>query len=107
MVKVNVCRERGIVSAIDADGYYMNHTRRTFDKPLHSMEEAAAKLNVNLSVVSASEAVIPVGNGKEKAAYEFIGEYEGEIYYVYIDARTLKQADIFKVVDTDEGRLLV
>ncbi|MBO4323258.1 MAG: germination protein YpeB [Clostridia bacterium] len=108
MVKVNVCRETGRVSGVDADAYFMNHTEeREFGSSLHSLEEAAAKVNKNLEITSASAAVIPVGNGNEKAAYEFIATYDGSTYYVYIDAKTLKQADLFKVVETAEGRLLI
>ncbi|MBO4262501.1 MAG: germination protein YpeB, partial [Clostridia bacterium] len=107
MVKVNVCMETCRVTAIDADGYFMNHGKRSFSKPLHTLEEAAAKVNPKLEIVWAKEAVVPVGNGKEKAAYEFRATADGETYYLYLDAETLKQADLFKVVETSEGRLLV
>ena len=107
MVKVNVCRETGRVSGIDADAYFMNHAERKHSENLHSLAEAAEKVNPKLDIVSALAVVIPVGNGNEKEAYEFIATYEGSTYYVYIDALTLKQADLFKVVETDEGTLLI
>ncbi len=107
MVKVNVCKETGRVSGIDADAYFMNHTERSHSENLHSLAEAAEKVNPKLEIVSALAAIIPVGNGNEKEAYEFIATYDGSTYYVYIDALTLKQADIFKVVNTDEGTLLI
>ena len=107
MVKVNVCRETCRVSGVDADAYYMNHTERSYGNSIKREEEARAKLNENLEVTSVRSAVIPVGNGKEKPAYEYIATFDGETYYVYIDAETLKQADIFKVVETAEGKLLI
>ena len=107
MVKVNVCMERGLVSAIDADAYYKNHTKRVDFTPSRSMEEAAEALNGELKVEKASLAIIPIGNGKERLAYEFICGYEESTFFVYIDAETLRQADIFKVVETDQGRLLI
>ena len=108
MVKVNVCRETCRVSGMDADTYFMNHTEeRDFGSSLKSLEEAATKVNKNLEIKSTNAVVIPVGNGNEKPAYEFIATYDGSTYYLYIDAQTLKQADLFKVVDTAEGKLLV
>ena len=54
-----------------------------------------------------NRAITPIGNGKETVAYEFIGTYEGDTYYVFVDANTLKEIKIYKAVDTDEGRLLI
>ena len=71
------------------------------------MGEAAEKVNVKLDVTEENVAIIPAGNGKERLAYEFVGTYNGSTYYVYIDANTLKEADIFKVVMTNEGTLLI
>ena len=64
-------------------------------------------MSEEIEVRAKSLAVIPTGGGNEKLAYEFIGESEGETYYIYIDANTLKEADIFKVVNTEQGRLLI
>jgi hypothetical protein len=44
---------------------------------------------------------------EERLAYEFTGTSAGETYYVYIDAQTSKEADIFKVVKSTEGTLLM
>lgn len=107
LIKVKVCRERGVVSGIDADGYYMNHCERKLNKPNYTISEAEQKVSKELEVRSFDVAVIPTGGGHEKLAYEFIGDCNGETYYIYIDANTLKQADIFKVVNTEQGRLLV
>ncbi|MBR1868198.1 MAG: germination protein YpeB [Clostridia bacterium] len=107
MVKVNVCMETGRVSAINAETYFINHTERNFPIPEHTLEEAAEKINKSLKIEYAGEAVIPKGNGNETSAYEFICDGEDGRYYVYIDSKTLKQADIFKVVETAEGALLI
>ncbi len=107
LVKVNVCKETGKVLAIDADNYFTNHVERTFGKAKFSLDEAYEKIDVKLDVEDENVAVIPLGNGKEKLAYEFIGQYNDSTYYVYIDASTLKELDIYKVVETEEGRLLL
>ena len=107
LVKVKVCMQRGVVSGIDADGYYMNHTQRDLSEPKYTLSQAEEKVSEEIEVRAKSLAIIPTGGGNEKLAYEFIGESEGETYYIYIDANTLKEADIFKVVNTEQGRLLI
>ncbi|MBR2337281.1 MAG: germination protein YpeB [Clostridia bacterium] len=107
LIKIKVCRERGVVSGIDTDEYYMNHVVRQIDTPKYTLSEALEKVNNELEIRSYSTAIIPTGGGNEKLAYEFIGDYNGESYYVYLDANTLMQADIFKVVNTEQGRLLI
>ena len=44
---------------------------------------------------------------KEALAYEFSGTAGGATYYVYIDAADGKEIEIFRVVETTEGRLLI
>ncbi len=107
LVKLNVCMETGVVTGLDADNYYINHTDRLIGKAKHDMGEAFDKVNVKLDVQDERVTVIPLGNGRETLAYEFIGTYNGSIYYVYVDANTLKEVEIYKVVDTEQGRLLM
>ena len=107
LVKINVCMETGIVTGLDADNYYINHTERILNKTKHDIGEAFEKVNVNLEVSDEKVTVIPLGNGKETIAYEFIGSYNGSTYYVYIDANTLKEVEIYKVVNTEQGSLLM
>ena len=107
LIKVKVCRERGVVSGFDADEYYMNHTQRTIEEPKYTLNDAYEKVSKELEIRSSATVIIPTDGGNEKLAYEFIGDYNGESYYVYIDANTLMQADIFKVVNTEQGRLLI
>lgn len=107
LVKVNVCRETGRVTGIDADLYYINHVAGRKTAAERSMEEAEEKVSEKLEIVSRATAVIPKGNGNERLAYEFVGRKDGATYYVYIDAATLKESDIFKVVTTEEGVMLL
>ena len=107
LVKINVCMETGMVTGLDADNYYINHTERILNKTKHDIGEAFEKVNVNLEVSDEKVTVIPLGNGKETISYEFIGSYNGSTYYVYIDANTLKEVEIYKVVNTEQGSLLM
>ena len=107
LVKVNVCMETGTITGLDADNYLLNHTDRLMKKAKHTIGEAFEKVNVNLDVKDERVAVIPLGNGRETLAYEFIGTHNDSVYYVYIDANTLKEVEIYKVVNTEQGTLLM
>ena len=107
MIKVKVCKERGVVSGIDADNYYMNHRERSINEPKFTLSDAYDKVSDKLEIRSSAVTVIPTGGGNEVLAYEFIGESNEQTYYVYLDANTLQELDIFKVVNTSEGRLLI
>ena len=107
LVKISVCRERGVVNGMDARNYYLNHKVRELATPLIKLGEAQSRLNGSLTVQKSSLALIPQNGGSETLAYEFIAGKEDGTYYVYIDALTGAEADIFKVVETSEGTMLM
>ncbi|MBP5177876.1 MAG: germination protein YpeB [Clostridia bacterium] len=107
MVKVTVCKERGIVSGMDAREYYLNHTKRHIEAPVITSEQAKNAVSKNLEQKTCRLAVVPYGETKEVLAYEISGTVGGATYYVYIDASDGKETEIFKVVETTEGTLLI
>lgn len=106
MVKVTVCKERGIVSSLDSREYYLNHTEREIGKAKLTAEKAREKTGEKIEVSSVRLALIPKGNDAEVLTYECMGVANGSTYYIYIDAISGKQVKIFKVVETTEGKLL-
>ena len=106
LIKVNVCRERGIVCSMEAKSYYLNHVNRDIEKATISEAQAKEKVSIKIEVETSRLAVIPK-NDAEILAYEFTGKYNDETYYVYISAKTGKEIDIFKVIKTTEGNLIV
>jgi germination protein YpeB len=107
LVKVNVCMERGLVSAVEASTYYYNHTEREIGEVRISSSVAKEKVCSALDVQSVRKAIVPIGNGKERLAYEVCAECEGDMYYIYIDAISGEEVEIFKVINSKEGRLLI
>ncbi len=107
LIKVNVCRERGTVSGLEASSYIYNHTAREVKKATVSLSAVKEKVSSEIEIETSRLAIIPKGEGKEILAYEFTGQSDGSTYYVYIDATTGKEADIFKVIETTEGLLLM
>lgn len=108
LVKVTVCQTSGMVTGLEASGYFINHVERNITSP--EISKAAAKENVSddLEIIGTRTALIPVGNASEKLAYEFkCLSVEDELYYVYIDATTGKQLQMFKVISSDDGIMLL
>ena len=64
-------------------------------------------MSSNIEIDTCRLAVVPVGTSTEKLCYECMGEYDGSTYYVYIDAKTGRQVEMFKVIESTEGSLLL
>ncbi len=107
MIKVKVCEERGIVTGMEALSYVLNHTDdREIGEAAISESDARAKLHGGIEVNGSRLCVIPADGG-EKLCYEFCGTYEGHTYYVYIDAETGDEAEVFTVIGTKQGKALM
>jgi spore germination protein len=95
-VKVKICRERGVVTAMDASKYLKNHKTRSLEKPTLTKEQAQAYLNENVTVEKATLALVKTKRG-EKTAYEFLCSYGEEKYLIYTDANTGNELAILNV----------
>ncbi len=107
LIKVRVCSETNTVIGVEAKSYFTNHTERLIGKPTLTEKQAEAKLNADIEVDSARLALVPIGTNSEKLCYEFSGTFDGATYYIYIDATTGRQVEMFKVVKSTEGTLLM
>ena len=107
LIKIRVCAETGKVIGFEARAYYTNHTDRVIESPVLSKSEAQQKVSENIEIESARLSLVPVGTKTEKLCYEFSGECEGSVFYVYIDALTGRQVEMFKVIESTEGTLLM
>ena len=84
-IVVKVCEERGLVSGFDASKYLKNHRGRGELNTKISMQQAKDGLSDKLTVESA-RTVLFEHRGKEWTAYEFFCAYDGELYFIYVDA---------------------
>ena len=107
LVKVRVCGETGTVIGLEATTYYTNHKERTIGLPTISVGLAREKVSDDIEVMTERLCVVPTGRTSEKLCYEFMGTADGSTYYVYIDAKTGRQTEMFKVIESTEGKLLV
>ena len=106
LVKVKVCLQDSVVIGLEATSYYSNHKERAIPTFKISKEDALARVSSNLYIYSIKQTLIPFGQTQERAAYEFVGDYNGSTYYVYIDALTGEELQIFKVIDSKDGKIM-
>jgi germination protein YpeB len=95
-IKVKVCLSRGVVTAMDAGKYLARHHERGGAEVRLTMSQAKDRLHKNLSVQTARLAVVDTARG-ERSAYEFLCEFEGERYFVYLDAENGNEIAIVNV----------
>ena len=86
--------------------YVLNHVERSADDATVSESEAEANLNPDFEIAGSRLTVIPFDE-QETLAYEFYGSYGGNDYYIYVDAKTGEEIEVFTVVGTAQGRALM
>lgn len=107
LVKVKVDLAKGDVLGFEASSYYMNHVNRKILPTRITESVAKAKIYSGLYVKDSRLALIPLEYGEEVLCYEFICSMNGNTYYVYINAVNGAEENILKVVQTDNGNLLM
>lgn len=107
LVKVKVDLTKGDVLGFEASSYYMNHVNRKILPARITESVAKAKIYSGLYVKDSRLALIPLEYGEEVLCYEFICSMNGNTYYVYINAVNGAEENILKVVQTDNGNLLM
>jgi len=105
LLKVKVALDNGEVIGYEAMGFYMNNRERNLPTPKLTIDDAQARLNKQLKVVSRRAALIPLPNGQEVLTYEFQTELNGEDFLVYINAQTGEEEQILQIIHAPEGDL--
>lgn len=106
-VKIQVALDDGEIIGFDGMMYYMNHHKRELPEPKLSRKEAMEKLSPKLTVKSNRLALIPLSGNREILTYEFLTEYQGEDYLVYINALTGDEENILKLILAPQGELAI
>jgi germination protein YpeB len=107
LIKVKISLENGHILGFEARNYIIAHKERDLEEPSLSLEDAKKLVSPNLNVSTGRLALIPGDSGDEILCYEFKGEYGGEIFIVYINANTGKEENILKIIDTNNGTLVL
>ena len=106
-IKVKVSAETGQIVGWEAKSWAYNHTQRNDLVAVVSKQDATKSVSSNMDIRTTKLVVTPNEFSGETLCWEFMCVYEGSTYYVYINAKTGVQANILKVVETDDGNLLM
>ncbi len=107
LIKVKVDLQDYSIVGWEASSYAYNHTVRDDLIPSLSESEANKLVSSNLKIDSQKLCVIPLEYVGEALAYEFEGEHNNFKFYLYIDAETGSQIRVLKVVQTEQGELVL
>ncbi len=107
LVKVWVDKESQKVCGIDARNYLFSHRQRTLSQPAISEEEARSMLSSNLTVQSHAMALIPVTPETEVLCHEFKCTLGEDSYIIYVNAANGEEEQIFKIIDSEDGQLVI
>ena len=107
LVKVYMDRETGEVMGLDARNYRLNHRQRALPRPKLTEEEAGAYVSGELQVEHTDLALIPLTQQTEVLCYEFKATKDDTFYIVYVNALTGDEEQIFQVINSAEGDLVV
>ena len=105
LVKVKVDLVSSRVVGWEATNYATNHKSRVFTSSI-TFREAEQNLSSILKVEERNYTIIPDKYVGEVSAYEFICSWKNYTYYIYINSNTGAEANILRVIDTDNGELL-
>ncbi len=107
LIKVYVERANITVCGVDANNYLMMHVSRTLPAAQLTREEAAQRVSDALEVASVRLALIPKTASTETLCYEFKGTCRGTEFIVYINALTGTEEEIFEIINSEDGQLVV
>jgi len=107
LVKLKIDLYNGIVLGYEATSYYMNHVERSLQKGSVSVDTARNKIGGKYVILQERMALIPLDYGREVLCHEFVCKYGGDDYYFYINSSNGKEENILKVIQTDNGNLLM
>ena len=107
LVKVKVNLVSGTVVGYDATSYFTNHVNRTLSKGSLSLEKAKAQVPSKFAIVNARYVLSPLDYNREVVCVEVEATGEGSTYYFYYNVNNGILENVLKVIQTDDGSLLM
>lgn len=107
LVKVKVDLFSGSVVGYEASSYYTNHTERNLSNPTISQSQAKLRIPSGLTQRSVHLVLAPLEYNREVLCYEFMCTQDDGTYYIYVNSTTGELENILKIVETDNGNLLI
>lgn len=107
LVKVKVNLVSGTIVGYDATSYFTNHTSRNLSKGSFTETEAKAKVPDKFEIVSSRYALVPLDYNREVVCIEVQATDSENTFYFYYNVQDGILENVLKVINTDEGSLLM
>lgn len=107
LVKVKVNLVDGTVVGYDATPYFTNHTSRELSKGILTLSDGKGKVPSNFEIVMARYVLSPLDYNREVVCVEVEADYKNDTYYFFFNAQNGELEDVQKVIETDNGNLLM
>lgn len=107
LVKVKVNLTSGTVVGYDATSYFTNHKARTLEGGSLSLSTAKGKVPSTFEIISARKVLAPLDYNREVVCVEVEAGNDGQTYYFYFNVENGNNENVLKVIETDNGNLLM
>lgn len=107
LIKVWMDIEKVQPIGLDSKNYLFSHIERDLPKAELTEQEAQKLVSSDLEILSVRKALIPISSKDERLCYEFKGNYGEDSFIVYINAVTGIEEQIFKIIDSENGQLVL
>ena len=107
LIKVKVDLSSGEVIGYEASSYFTNHTARQIEKAQISKAIAESKVPQIYQKEETRLVLAPLDYNREVLCYETKCNKDGETYYIYVNAISGVVENILKIIETDNGNLLL
>lgn len=106
MIKIKVSAKDGSIMGFEGLNYIYNHKQRNLATPKIS-EDEAKEMAKDIEIERVRLALIPTDGGGEMLCWEIAGTTNEDYYFIYIDANDGDEINVFRVIDSGQGSLLV
>lgn len=107
LVKVKVNMASGTVVGYDATPYFTNHTSRDLSSGVLTLSDAKGKTPSRYEIVGAKLVLAPLDYNREVVCVEVEADYQNDTYYFYYNASNGNLENVLKVIETENGNLLM
>ena len=107
LVKVKINLTSGTIVGYDATSYFTNHTTRQLEKGSLTLEEAKAKVGSDYTVKQSRLVLSPLDYNREVVCVEVETTKGENTYYFFYNASSGELENVLKVIETDNGNLLM
>lgn len=109
-IKLKIALDNGNIIGMESAKYLTAHDEsRTIpnENTLIGEDKAKERVSKRLNITTSRLAIVPTEANKEVLCYEFVGNYNGDSFIVYINAQTGYEVRILQIRNTPNGKLTI